>query len=275
MAGTLILCGSPIGNLGDAVPRLAAAIESADIVYCEDTRRTRTLLDHLGVRAPMRSYFAGNEDRRSRELGERLQAGETVALVTDAGMPGVSDPGWSAVQAAIEAGALVTGVPGASAVTLALAVSGLPTDRFVFEGFLPRKGRKRRERLTELSSEPRTMVLFAAATRLVTDLADLASELGEERRCVVCRELTKAHEEVWRGRLAEAAQHWDDTPPRGEVTLIVAGMEVDGGSLDEAATAALQSIDGGTRPSEAVRRTATEFDVSRRDLYDEVRRLRE
>ena len=275
MAGTLILCGSPIGNLGDAAPRLAEALASAEMVYCEDTRRTRILLDHLGVSATMRSYFAGNEQQRAGELGQRLEAGETVALVTDAGMPGVSDPGWSAVQAAIAAGATVTGVPGPSAVTLALAVSGLPSDRFVFEGFLPRKGGKRRDRLTELASERRTTVLYSAASRLAADLADLAAASGEDRPCAVCRELTKVHEEVWRGTLGEAARHWADASVRGEVSVVVGGVAEVAGTLGEAASAALEAIAEGTRPSDAVRTAAAEFNVPRRDLYDEVRRLRE
>ncbi|MCJ7724857.1 MAG: rRNA small subunit methyltransferase 1, partial [Acidimicrobiia bacterium] len=181
MPGSLILCAGPIGNLGDAPPRLAEALGSADIVYAEDTRRARVLLQHLGVDCPTRSYFVGNEADRSIEMAGRLSAGETVALITDAGTPGIADPGLTAVRAAIEAGATVTGVPGPSAVTLALAVSGLPADRFVFEGFLPRKGRRRAERIRSLRTEERTVVLFCAANRLAADLTHLAGEIGMER----------------------------------------------------------------------------------------------
>lgn len=174
MPGTLILCATPIGNLGDAPPRLGEALTSASVVYAEDTRRSRVLLRHLGVDRPLRSFFVGNEATRSEELAGRLQRGETVALVTDAGTPAVADPGFTAVRAAIEVGAEVTVVPGPSAVTAALAVSGLPTDRFVFEGFLPRSGKERRSRLESLAVESRTTILFAAAGRLVDDHAILA-----------------------------------------------------------------------------------------------------
>ncbi len=178
MPGTLILCASPIGNLADAPPRLAEALTSADLVYAEDTRRARILLGHLGVSRPVRSYFVGNEAERAAELAGRLADGETVALLTDAGVPTISDPGLSAVRAALEAGAVVTGVPGPSAVTMAVAVSGFPADRFAFEGFLPRRGERRAERLAALAGEPRTLVLFCSPGRLAADLADLAAALG-------------------------------------------------------------------------------------------------
>ncbi|MBT8207536.1 MAG: rRNA small subunit methyltransferase 1, partial [Acidimicrobiia bacterium] len=159
MTGTLVVCATPIGNLGDAPPRLAEALGSADVVYCEDTRHSRKLLDALGVDRPLRSYFVGNEAERSKEVKRRLEGGDTVALITDAGMPVVSDPGHSAVVAAIEAGATVTVVPGPSAALAALAVSGLPSERFVFEGFLPRKASERGDRLADLAAEPRTLIM--------------------------------------------------------------------------------------------------------------------
>jgi 16S rRNA (cytidine1402-2'-O)-methyltransferase len=266
----LILCATPIGNLGDAPPRLAEALATADVVYAEDTRRTRVLLDALGVTASLRSYFAGNEDRRSAELAERLGAGETLVLVTDAGMPGISDPGISAVRAAQRAGATVSVVPGPSAVTAALAVSGLPADRFVFEGFLPRSGSARRRRLDRLAAEERTTVLFAAPSRLADDLADLTAALGDERAVTVTRELTKLHEEVWQGTLGEAAQRWREVAPRGEFTLVVAGVEAFVPDLATAQRHVEDLVAEGATVSAAVRRVADDTGVSRRELYERV-----
>lgn len=215
----------------------------------------------------MRSYFVGNEAERATELAGRLAAGETVALLTDAGVPGISDPGLSAVRAALQVGAAVTGVPGPSAVTLAVAVSGLPADRFVFEGFLPRQGRKRWERLADLAGEPRTLVLFCSPGRLAVDLADLAAALGGDRPCTVCRELTKVHEEVWRGVLEEAQEHWTASPARGEVTLVVGGAT--GGEPDlEAALAEVEDlVAAGSTLSAACRVVAAERGIRRRGLY--------
>jgi 16S rRNA (cytidine1402-2'-O)-methyltransferase len=268
MAGTLILCAGPIGNLSDAPPRLAEALASADVVLAEDTRRARVLLDHLGVERPLRSFFVGNEAERAGELQERLAAGQTIALVTDAGTPGIADPGLSAVRAALEAGARVTGVPGPSAVTLAVAVSGLPGDRFAFEGFLPRKGGRRTERLAAIALEARTVVLFAAPSRLPDDLADLAAAAGDDRAVVVCRELTKLHEEVWRGSLAQAAAHWAGREVRGEVTVVLAGAP----PVEPDPAAALEHVDaliaGGLPLAEAVRQVADLTGVGRRDLYE-------
>jgi 16S rRNA (cytidine1402-2'-O)-methyltransferase len=270
MPGTLILCAGPIGNLGDAPPRLAETLRSADVVYAEDTRRARVLLDHLGVARPLRSYFAGNEAERAGELGRRLEAGETVALLTDAGMPTISDPGLSAVRAALQAGAVVTGVPGPSAVTLAVAVSGLPADRFVFEGFLPRRGADRTRRLASLAAEPRSMVLFCAPGRLAADLEALAEALDGGRACAVCRELTKLHEEVWRGTLDEGAGRWAEGPVRGEVTLVVAGAPEAAPDLEGAIAAVEALVARGTAVSEACREVAAERGVRRRALYEAV-----
>lgn len=266
--GMLILCASPIGNLADAPPRLAEALGSADVVYAEDTRRARILLGHLRVSRPVRSYFVGNETGRSVELAGRLAAGETVALLTDAGVPGISDPGLSAVRAAVEAGAMVTGVPGPSAVTMAVAVSGLPADRFAFEGFLPRQGRKRAERLSALAGEPRTLVLFCSPGRLAADLADLAAALGGDRPCAVCRELTKLHEEIWRGTLAEAAARWEENPARGEVTLVVGGAPEPGPDLDAALAEVQALVEEGSPLSAACRVVAERRGIRRRALYE-------
>lgn len=262
----LIVCGTPIGNLGDVPPRLREALESADVVFAEDTRRTGRLITALGLDVGLRSYFVGNERQRAPELGRLLTAGRTVALVTDAGMPAISDPGAAAIEVAAEAGADVTVIPGPSAVTAALAVSGFDGDRFVFEGFLPRKGRERRERLEALGIEQRTAVLFLSPHRVGGDLEDLASSLGADRRVVVARELTKLHEEVWRGTLGEAAAHWGTTG-RGEFTVVVAGAVPPEPDLETAVTMARAAIADGEAPSRAVRRVAAKHGVSRRALY--------
>ena len=270
MPGTLILCAGPIGNLGDAPPRLAEALRSAAVVYAEDTRRARILLGHLGVSRPLRSYFTGNEAERASELARRLEAGETVALLTDAGMPTISDPGLSAVRAALGVGAAVTGIPGPSAVTLAAAVSGLPADRLAFEGFLPRKGATRRERLASLTAEPRTMVFFSAPARLTADLEALSAALGGGRACAVCRELTKLHEEVWRGTLEEAVEHWGETPARGEVTLVVEGAPASLPDGEAALRLVEEMVRLGATVSDACRTVAADTGVARRALYEAV-----
>lgn len=269
MAGTLILCAGPIGNLADAPPRLARALESASIVYAEDTRRARTLLSHLGVDRRLRSYFVGNEDERADELADRLRGGETVALLTDAGTPGISDPGVSAVRAAVAAGATVTGIPGPSAVTMALALSGMPAERFVFEGFLPRRGRERRSRIAAVIAEERTVVLFCAPNRLSSDLADLAAA-ARDREVVICREMTKMHEEVWRGDLAAAAEEWGEVTVKGELTVVLAGRAMTVPDLSVAIAEARALIDAGERASSAVRQVAEKTGVSRRELYEAV-----
>ncbi|MDX1690295.1 MAG: 16S rRNA (cytidine(1402)-2'-O)-methyltransferase [Acidimicrobiia bacterium] len=265
--GTLVLCGGPIGNLGDAAPRLAEALAGADVVYAEDTRRARTLFDRLGVTTPLRSYFVGNEDRRAEEIGRRLSGGETVAVLTDAGMPAIADPGLSAVRAAVKAEATVTVVPGPSAVTAALAVAGMPADRFVFEGFLPRTGSDRSARLAAIGAETRTVVLFCAPKRLVGDLEDLTRACGD-RDVVVCRELTKRFEETWRGRLVTASQAWAERDVRGEVTVVLAGGAEPEPSLDAALAEVRTRVAGGEPLSAAVRAVAEASGVRRNALYE-------
>lgn len=272
VSGKLILCATPIGNLGDTSARLREALANVDLIYAEDTRRAAKLLRALDVRTPLRSYFVGNEETRSRELGGRLEAGESVALLTDAGMPSIADPGLSAVRAALEVGAEVTVIPGPSALTTALALSGLPAQRFVFEGFLPRKGGGRKSRLKELAAETRTIVLFSAKSRIGSDLVDLGDALGTERRVVVARELTKAFEEVWRGSLGEAASTWSDREPRGEFTLVIAGAEKDAPDIDRAVLEVNAAIDAGDSMTDGVRRVAAQHGVSRRELYEAVLR---
>ena len=271
MPGTLILCGTPIGNMADASPRLEATLRSADIIYAEDTRRSSYLLQTLGLSRPLRSYFAGNEAARAEELAGRLEAGEVVALLTDAGMPSISDPGLTAARAAHKVGAKVPVIPGPSAVTAALAVSGLPSDRFVFEGFLPRKKGGRDVRLAELEAETRTIVLFVAASRVVADLEDLATALGGSRPVAIVRELTKLHEEVWRGSLAQGvAEFGGRNSIKGELTIVIGPKPVVAADLNAAAEAARAAIETGIAPSEAVREAAASHRVSRRLLYQEV-----
>jgi 16S rRNA (cytidine1402-2'-O)-methyltransferase len=269
MAGTLTLCGTPIGNLQDLSERVRDTLASADLIFAEDTRRTAKLLSHLGVSVPMKSFFAGNEKGRLDLLRKELDAGASVVLVSDAGMPVVSDPGASAVAVAVEVGALVCVVPGPSAVVTALAVSGFDGDRFVFDGFLPRKGSERTRALERIGEEQRTTVLFAAPSRVASDLADLAVVSNPERRVVVTRELTKMYEEIWRGTLLEAADHWGtDGTTKGEFTLVVEGAPERDVSIGDAADAVRALIAQGSSTSDAVRTIATDFGVRRRELYE-------
>ncbi len=269
MTGSLIICATPIGNLEDASPRLQHTLAAADVVFAEDTRRTGKLLERLGVTAQLRSFFLGNEGERTVEIRSRLERGETIALVSDAGMPAVSDPGVAAVRAARSVGATVSVVPGPSAVTSAIAVAGLGGDRFVFEGFLPRSGEDRGRRIETIVQDDRPVVLFSAPSRVTKDLADLAAAAGGEREIVIAREITKLHEEIWTGTLAEAIDHWTtDVEPRGEFTLVVEPRPETPPDLPGALDAALERMDGGERLSNAVRDVAEETGVSRRVLYE-------
>jgi 16S rRNA (cytidine1402-2'-O)-methyltransferase len=233
--GVLILAGTPIGDPADATPRLRAELAEADVIAAEDTRRLRRLTGALGVEVSARvlSYFEGNEVARTAELVELLRAGARVLLVTDAGMPSVSDPGFRLVAACVEAGIAVTVVPGPSAVLAALAVSGLASDRFCFEGFLPRKGGERGTRLSGLADEARTMVFFEAPHRLAATLAAMVQAFGADRPAAVCRELTKTYEEVRRGGLGELAA-WASDGVRGEITVVVAGAHEPAATTDPA-----------------------------------------
>ena len=269
--GALVLVGTPIGNLGDLSPRAVRALTDADVVYCEDTRHSRKLLTHSGiVGASLRSLHEHNEDDRIDEVVAAVAGGATVVLVSDAGMPGVSDPGSRLVAAVAAAGLTVSVVPGPSAVLAALVTSGLPTDRFCFEGFLPRSGRERRERLASVAAEPRTTVLFEAPGRVAATLRDLAAACGAERPVAVARELTKLHEELWRGPAGEAAAWATATPVRGEVVLVVGGApEVEAVVADDALLEALGSrLAAGERTRGAVDAVAAEFGVGRRRVYD-------
>jgi 16S rRNA (cytidine1402-2'-O)-methyltransferase len=267
--GRLILCASPIGNLGDASPRLAEALSGVDLVFAEDTRRSAILLDSLGVRKPLQSYFTGNEARRARELEDLLAAGKSVALLTDAGTPAISDPGLSAVAAARAAGAEVSVIPGPSAVTAALAVSGLPSDRFVFEGFLPRKGKERTQRLEQLVNETRTVVIFVAPRQLLADLEDLADRIPDRPLCVA-RELTKVFEEIQWSTPGQARTEWSAREIKGEFTLVLAGAGPTAADPETVINEVLTRIDQGEKMAEAVREVASRFGVSRRGLYQRV-----
>jgi 16S rRNA (cytidine1402-2'-O)-methyltransferase len=260
---------TPIGNLGDLSPRAVEALARADLIYCEDTRHSRKLLSHAGLAGTsLRSLHEHNEAGRTDEVVRAVRSGATVALVSDAGMPGVSDPGAPVVRAVADAGLVVTVIPGPSAVLTALVASGLPTDRFCFEGFLPRSGRERREALALLATEPRTAVLFEAPGRVAATLADLVGVCGPDRRVSVSREL---HEEHWRGTLADAVSWIAANPIRGEVVLVLAGADAAPTETvsDEALVAALEERMGaGERTRGVVDDLAATFGVPRRRVYE-------
>ncbi|MFQ5523518.1 MAG: 16S rRNA (cytidine(1402)-2'-O)-methyltransferase [Acidimicrobiia bacterium] len=264
--GKLIVCATPIGNLGDVSDRLRETLASADVVYAEDTRRTAILLAHVGADVTVRSLFTGNERARTTELVEAVRAGKTVALVSDAGMPTISDPGAEAVRRVREIGRPVSVVPGPSAVTAAVALSGFGGSRFAFEGFLPRKGAGRAERLQRIAAEDRIVVLFASPRRLAADLTDLAETLGPQRRVAVARELTKVYEEVWVGTLAEALERWAGET-KGEVTLVIEPAEVEASDVDAAVESARALVAEGLSVSDAARQVAATTGVSRRLVY--------
>lgn len=274
--GILVLAATPIGDLGDAPPRLASELSTADVVAAEDTRRLRRLATSLGVTLTGRvvSYFEGNEAARTPDLIDELARGARVLLITDAGMPSVSDPGYRIVAAAVDAGIRVTTVPGPSAVLAALAVSGLPVDRFTFEGFLPKKSGARDKALTEIASEPRTMVFFESRHRLAATLAAMADAFGRNRPGAVCRELTKTHEEVRRGTLADLA-HWAaENAPLGEITIVVAGAPASPpeASLDAAAALVAGREAAGATRKDAIADVARELGIPKRQVYDLVHR---
>ncbi|MGX1093084.1 16S rRNA (cytidine1402-2'-O)-methyltransferase [Streptomyces albogriseolus] len=274
MTGTLVLAGTPIGDISDAPPRLAEELAGADVVAAEDTRRLRRLTQALGVTPKGRvvSYFEGNETARTPELVEELAGGARVLLVTDAGMPSVSDPGYRLVAAAVERDIRVTAVPGPSAVLTALALSGLPVDRFCFEGFLPRKAGERLGRLREVADERRTLVYFEAPHRLDDTLAAMAEVFGAERRAAVCRELTKTYEEVRRGPLAELAA-WAAEGVRGEITVVVEGAPEKGPEeIDDTELVRRVRVreEAGERRKEAIAAVAAEAGLPKRQVFDAV-----
>ena len=274
-AGRLLVVATPIGNLDDLSPRAAATLRDADLVVAEDTRRTGRLLAHVGADTPQWSLHEHNERDRAAAVVDRLLGGEVVALVSDAGTPAVSDPGYRLVAACVAAGVEVQAVPGASAVLHALITSGLPTDRFAFDGFLPRSGRARRDRLAEIASERRTVVLFLSPHRAGSDLHDLADACGGDRPGALGRELTKLHEETRRGTLAELAAAVDTDGVRGELTLVVGGAATPSvdpaevGSAELAAMVAALEADGTPR-KQAIAGVATDLRLPKRDVYAAV-----
>ena len=272
--GVLVVAGTPIGDVDDAPPALGRELAAADVVAAEDTRRVRRLAGALKVRIGGRvvSYFDGNEAARTPYLVEALRSGERVLLVSDAGMPSVSDPGYRLVEAAVAAGVRVTVVPGPSAALAALAVSGLPADRFCFEGFLPRRAGERNRRLTALAAEQRTLVFFESRHRIAATLAAMRDALGEQRRAAVCRELTKTHEEIRRGSLGELASWAAGGDVLGEITLVVAGAAdaVRAATAADAAAMVAQREAVGADRKEAIAAVAREVGLPKRVVYAAV-----
>jgi len=263
----IILAATPIGNLGDASRRLVEALEAATVVAAEDTRTTQRLLAALGIanRPRLIALHDHNEKERAPELVELARA-QDVLVLSDAGMPTVSDPGYGLVAAAAAAGVMVTAIPGPSAVLTALAVSGLPTDRFTFEGFVPRKPGERAAALRALANEPRTMVFFDAPTRVAATLADMAVAFGDNRRAAVCRELTKLYEEVARGTLPELVD-WAGAGVRGELVIVVAGAGPRETAFPDAVTQVLELVRSGTRLKDAAAEVSAHTGHSSRELY--------
>ena len=268
-AGRIVLVGTPIGNLGDLSPRAAEALRQADAVFCEDTRRTRKLFAASSIPAPkLYALHQHNEQASSHHALSLAESGACVAVVSDAGMPAISDPGSLLVRLAASAGVPVDVVPGPTAFVVALVASGLPSERFCFEGFIPRQGRSRRERLGEIAGASRTVVLYEAPHRARQTLADLAEACGTDRQVAVARELTKLHEEVWRGTLGEAIAWADSSEPRGEWVIVLAGAAVPAEATDEEVVAALrQRLDTGTTRRAAVDEVAAVLGISRRRVY--------
>ncbi len=266
--GLLVLVATPIGNLGDLPPRAVEVLSTADLVACEDTRRTGRLLEHAGVAgAELLRVDQHTEGRAAERVVGRLAAGATVAMVTDAGTPGISDPGERMVRRVLDEGFEVSVVPGPSAPVAALVASGLPTSRWCMEGFLPRRGRERSERLGELAVEDRTIVLFESPQRLAGTLSDLCAVMGPERPVAVAREMTKLHEEVWRGTLG-GAQDWAHPPPRGEVVVVVGGAPPPDDAADDRIRAlVVEALDTGATTRDAADEVARRLGVSRRRAY--------
>lgn len=270
MTGSLVLVATPIGNLGDLAPRAVEALASADVIACEDTRHSRKLLTHAGISGvPLVSLYRDNEQSRTAELLGRMVEGDRVAVITDAGTPVISDPGARIVRAAVDAGLPVEIVPGPSAVTAALAVSGLPAERFCFEGFLPRKGKIRTDRLEAIAVETRTVVLFEAPHRVRATVADLRAAAADGSRPVaIARELTKRFEEVWRGSLDGAMGHLDEREPRGEYVLVLGGAAPRTASESDVEAALRTRLAAGESRKAAAAAVAEELGVPKRMAYE-------
>ncbi len=269
MRGTLYVVGTPIGNLGDLSPRAVEILGSVDFIAAEDTRVTLKLLTHFGIKKPLISYFEHNKRERGEIVLARIESGENCALVSDAGMPAISDPGEMLVRQAHEREILVVAVPGPSAVVTALAVSGMPTGRFTFEGFLSVNKKSRREHLDEVRNEHRTMVFYEAPHKLLTTLQDMLTAWGD-RRLALVRELTKIHEEVRRTTLSEAVQYYTENTPRGEFVLVIAGAaqeKVQADSLENALLLARSFIKSGDSASAAAKKAAAETGRKKNEIY--------
>jgi 16S rRNA (cytidine1402-2'-O)-methyltransferase len=268
-AGTLYIVGTPIGNLEDMTFRAIQVLQSVNLIAAEDTRHTGKLLKHFQIATPQMSYHEHNRRGRIPEIIQRLGTGEAIALVTDAGMPGISDPGEELVVACCQENIPIVPIPGPTAGIAALSVSGLATDRFVFEGFLPAKGTERRDRLTQLTTESRTILLYESPHRLRKTLTDLANHLGGDRPIVLARELTKLHETVWRGSMEAAISYYANHEPKGEFTLVVAGVSSRQGEWTEAAIKAelVRQFQQGYSRSQASRELAAVTQLSRRMIY--------
>lgn len=266
----LVLVATPIGNLGDMTFRAVETLKNADVIACEDTRHTRKLLNHFDIRGvSVIAVHEHNEAQRAQAIVERVRNGETVALVTDAGMPGISDPGERVAAAVAEAGLKVSAVPGASAGIMALAISGLSTDRFVFEGFLPRKGAERVTRLRALAVEQRTTVFYESPNRVLTTIESIRDVCGGDRRVAIARELTKLYEEVWRGTLVECVEHLTGLPLKGECVIVLEGAIAPAAPDDEAIRAHLKGlIESGATKRDAIAQTAADLKVSKNHVYD-------
>lgn len=267
--GTLYIVGTPIGNLEDMTFRAVRILQNVDLIAAEDTRHTGKLLQHFQVKTPQISYHDHNRCQRLGELLEKLHQGNAIALVTDAGMPGISDPGYELVKACAEENINIIPIPGVSASITGLSVSGLPTDRFIFEGFLPTKAKERQAKLEEFTRESRTIILYEAPHRVRQTLQDFVESFGSEREIVLARELTKLHEEIWRGTLANAILYYQDKEPKGEYTIILGGVAETPLVLSEdALKAELQELlkQGLTR-SQATRQLSQQTSLPRRQLY--------
>jgi 16S rRNA (cytidine1402-2'-O)-methyltransferase len=278
MTGTLYLVGTPIGNLDDMTFRAVQTLQTVDCIAAEDTRHTGKLLKHFQITTPQISYHEHNRHHRTTTLIDRLQTGDAIALVSDAGMPGISDPGYELVAACVAAQIPVVPIPGVTAAITALAVSGLPTDQFVFVGFLPSKPKARRDRLTTLNPDPRTLIFYESPHRLLATLKDMAQSFGPDREVAIARELTKLHEEFWRGSVQGAIAQFETHPPRGEFTLIVAGAAPTAPlpSTDTELKAELHDlITQGMTPSQASRHLAHLTQHPRRHLYQLALTLKE
>ena len=274
--GILYVVATPLGNLRDISARALEVLGQVDLIACEDTRHTAHLLAAYGISRPLISYFEHNEEARARELTEKLRHGAVIALVTDAGTPAISDPGYRLVRAALEAGCVVRSVPGPSAATAALSIAGLPTDRFTFEGFLPAREAARRSRIRELKREARTMVFYEAARRLQDTLSDLSAEFGRDREAAVVRETTKLFEEVVRGSLDDLARRWKDSPPKGEITLVVAGApEEQKSGMGNVSELTLEDlVAAGLEPRQAAKVIARMQGRSSREVYQQAVKAR-